>query len=194
MSFRYLACVFAFCGLAYGQYTSTDQELHAHDLPNLMARTHDPADVLKTSLDTIIHDRDVCCGKDSALGDILERLDSSSLKDVAAKLNGRQLLNDGRPIQVTTEYLTGTAVDGGHLIAMLRDNHAPLVEWKSHLYVVEGVVYFWVDDGQGGVFPEIHKLELIDTRYSDARRHVTFTLTREDVNPIAGMLFVDYKL
>jgi hypothetical protein len=180
--------------VAYGQVTSADQEIRAHDLPNLMAKTHDPGDVLKTSLDTIIHDRDVCCGKDSALEDTLDRVDPTSLKDVGAKLNGRHLLSDGRPIAVTTEYLAGAQVSAGHLIAMLKDNRIPIVQWNSHLYVVEGVVYILVGDGQGGYYPVIHKLQLVDTRFSDSHRQVLFTVGSDDVNQVIGMLFVDYKL
>ena len=56
-------------GLVYGQDYRTRQEVHVSGLPALMALLHEPSDVLLTSLDTIVHDSSVCCGKDSALGD-----------------------------------------------------------------------------------------------------------------------------
>src|ERR1700680_2750895 len=121
--------------LVYGQDYPTKQEVHVSGLRALMARSQEPSDVVLTSLDTIIHDRSVCCGKDSALGDSAERADPASLKDVAAKLQGRHLLSDARPIMITAAYLEPQAISAGILIATLRDQHAMLLEWKSRFYV-----------------------------------------------------------
>src|ERR1700722_19127389 len=91
----------ALCGYALAQHTYKPDGVHVSGLPTLMARSHDPSDVLLTSLNTIVPDREVCCGKDSALEDSAQRADPTSLQDVAAKLQGRHLLSDGRPIIVT---------------------------------------------------------------------------------------------
>jgi len=124
-----------------------------------MARTHEPSDVLLTSLDTIIHDRRVCCGKDSALEDSTAKADPSSLKDIAAKLRGRQLLSDGRPIMVTAESIDPAAINGGMLIATLHEKHALLFEWNSNLYVCYGVTYLRdFDYGTGAELFTIHQL------------------------------------
>jgi len=40
--------------------------------PSLRARSHDQTDVLLTSLDTVIHDREICRAKDSVLEDSAE--------------------------------------------------------------------------------------------------------------------------
>src|SRR5579863_5813989 len=68
-----LPAVVLFClasnELSHGQVLYQDQEIQVHNLPSLKARSHDPSDVLLTSLDTILHNRDFCCGKDSALED-----------------------------------------------------------------------------------------------------------------------------
>jgi hypothetical protein len=185
----------AFCFTAgcFGQartYASI-QEVRVSGLPSLMARTDEPTDVLRTSLDTIVHDRSVCCGKDSALEDSVAKADSSSLKDIAAKLRGRQLLSDGRPIMITAESIEPTAINGGMLIATLREKHALLFEWNSHLYVCYGVVYLRdVDYGTGVEVDTIHKLLLLDTRYSDSRRETVFDRATDDASKVQGMLRV----
>jgi hypothetical protein len=127
--------MFWFAAGCFGQVQTypSIQEVRVSGLPSLMAHTHEPSDVMLTSLDTIVHDRTVCCGKDSALEDSAAKADPWSLKDIAAKLRGRQLLSDGRPIMVTAESIEPTAINGGMLIATLREKHALLFEWNSHM-------------------------------------------------------------
>lgn len=165
------------------------EEVRVSGLPSLMARTHEPSDVLLTSLDIIIHDRNVCCGKDSALEDGAEKADPSSLKDIAAKLQGRQLLSDGRPIVISAESVEPTAINSGMLITSLRDKHALLFEWNSRLYVCYGVTYVRdVDYSTGTELDTIRKFLLLDTRYSDSRRATVFDRATDDASKIQGML------
>jgi len=185
----FLPCLL-FGSFSPGQIAYQDQELQIHHLHALMSVSQDPSYVLLTSLDTILHDKSVCCGKDSALEDSVKAADPESLKDVASKLDGRHLLSDGRPIKVTTEYLTGAQASGGHLIKMIQDQHPALMQWNSQIYVVHGVDYFWQSDRQGGTYTQLHKILLWDTRYSDARREVTFTVGSEGAGKVEGILFV----
>lgn len=189
---------FTFPGFASGQILNQDQQVEVHNLPSLMARSHDPSEVLLTSLDTILHDHDVCCGKDSALGDSAQSADPTSLKDVARKLDGRHLLSDGRPIMVKAEYLAPDAIGAGSLAAAIINQHAALVEWDSHLYVVHGVVYMWMSnstpDAPAPPGAVIHKLLLWDTRYSDSRRTLVINRDTEDLSKLQGVLLLDYKL
>lgn len=176
---------------SYAQIYSPEKTIRVHGLHSLMARSHDPSDVLLTSLDTILNDRAVCCGKDSALEDSALAVDPKSLKDVASKLQGRHLLSDGRPIMVTTEYLAPDAVTAGHVITMIRDQHAALMKWNSHLYIVTGVVYVESSDySTGAVASIVRKFLLLDTRYSDSRRDVVFTRGDDDSEKVEGLLFV----
>jgi hypothetical protein len=190
------ASCLVFCCFAYGQVLNQDEEIHVHNLPALMARTHDPSDVLLTSLDTVIHDREVCCGKDSALEDSALAADPKSLKDVASKLEGRHLLSDGRPIKMTAEYLAPDQVNSGRLIRMILDQHALLMQWNSHVYVVHGIVYLWTASGDSGdtvAMTVIHKFLLWDTRYADSRREVVFNRETDDPNQVQGLLFLEAK-
>ncbi len=179
------------CCFAYGQVAYPEKEVRVHDLPSLTARTPHSADVLKASLEMVFKDKEVCCGKDSALEDSVEGADSKSLKDIAGKLQGRHLLSDGLPIMVTVEYLTPDQVNAGHLIYMLTENRAALMMWNSHLYVVEGVSYVEsFDNSSGSTADAVHKFLLQDARYSDARRQVTYDRLTEDASKVQGLLFL----
>ena len=167
-----------------------NHEVQVSGLQALMARSHDPSDVLLTSLDIVIHKRKVCCGPDSALADSAERSNPSSLKDVAANLQGRHLLSDGRPIMATAEYFEPAAINSGMLIGTLRDQRALLLQWNSHIYVCYGVVYDEIYDENGGVQYSIRKFLLLDTRYSDSRRKVVFNRDTDDWSKVQGMLRV----
>jgi len=195
---KLIVSYFALCGLGYGQILNQDQEIQVHDLPSLMARSQERSDVLLTSLDTLFHDREICCGKDSALEDSAGAADPRSLKDVASKLQGRHLLSDGRPMMVTATYLTPDAVNSGLLITWFQNQHAVLMQWNSHIYVVHGIVYMWIASGDptSGSMTQttlIHKFLLWDTRYSDSRREVVFNRDTEDLNKVQGFLFVEAK-
>jgi len=197
--FLLLTLVVASClslsGSAAAQVLYQDQEIQVHDLASLMARSHDPSDVLLTSLDTVFHDKEICCGRDSALEDSAQAADPKSLKDVASKLEGRHLLSDGRPIKVTAEYLTPDAVTASHVVTMVANQHAPLMQWNGHLYVVHAVVYVWIsqDDVNGVNTMAIRKFLLWDTRFSDSRRAVVFDREKEDPSSVQGLLFVQVE-
>jgi len=185
-----VASCFALCCFAYGQASYPNQEIHIHDLPSLTASSTHASDVLAASLEIVFNDKEICCGKDSALEDSVQSSDPKSLKDIASKLQGRHLLSDGRPIMVTAEYLTPDQVSAGHLIYMLAANHAPLMLWNSHLYVVNGVSYVENVDTDGGVSYVTHKFFLQDTRFSDSRREVSFDRVTEDAGKVQGLLFL----
>jgi len=188
--------VFASC-FGYSQDTPgwyafhPNQEIRVHQLPSLMARSEDPSDVLLTSLDTIFHDRSICCGKDSALGDSAEAADPMSLKDIAGRLQGRHLLSDGRPIKVTTEFLSASSGDISYqIISALINKHAMLMVWGSHLYVLYGAIFDQTAYSDGSSVNVIHKLLLLDTRFSDARREVAFNRDTDDWSKVQGMLLL----
>jgi len=185
------AFLVASCFGQAGTYPSI-QEVRVSELPVRVARSHERADVLRASLSTIVHDKSVCCGKDSALEDSVERADPLSLQDTAAKLQGRHLLSDGSPIMVTATYIDPQAVNGALLIATLREKHAVLLGWNSHLYVCYGVTYREDYDADGGVMVTILTFLLIDPRHSGSRRDIVFDRATDDWSKVQGMLWVSF--
>ncbi|HYM77388.1 MAG TPA: hypothetical protein VE377_15545 [Candidatus Dormibacteraeota bacterium] len=189
-----VASSLAASSFAQAQMFYQDQEIQVHDLTALVARSHDPSDVLIASLDTVFHDQEICCGRDSALEDSAQAADPKSLKDVADKLRGRHLLSDGRPINVATEFLTPEAVSAGHVVSMIANQHAALMLWKSRLYIVYGVVFVWyADRSTGETAVIIRRFLLWDTRFSDSRRDVVFDRESEDPGKVQGLLFLQVE-
>lgn len=182
-------------GLAYAQdvpqsYTvfHANQESRVKPLRSLTARSHDPVDVLLTSLDTVFNDRTICCGRESALEDRADSADARSLKEIAAAVQGRHLLSDGRPIEISADLTPssdiGTAL---RIVNSLLGQHAMLMVWNSHLYVLYGAIYdeaISTDSRQ----VSIHKLLLLDTRFSDSRREVVFNRDADDWDGVQGVL------
>ncbi len=196
-----VAFLAAFSSLAYGQQdiprtvrgVHPNQEIRVSGLPSLKAQSKDAPDVLATALATVFNDKDLCCDKGSSLEDRLPQSDPVSLPEVAAKLQGRQLHTDGRPVLITAELFAADSVNSGQLITAIREKHPPLLEWNSHLYVLDGVVYddtFYSDGAETYV---IRKFLLLDTRYSDSRREVTFDRDADDLSKIQGILFLTVR-
>jgi hypothetical protein len=188
-------CVLASC-LAVGwpakaQVYYPNRETRISNLPKLIAPSSDASAVLRTSLEIILQDKEVCCGKNSALDDSLQSVDPDSMKDLAGKLQGRHLLSDGRPIKVTVEYVESSALNAGRLIAMLNQKHAGLVLWDSHFYVVYGATYIEsMRHYEGPVAYSIRTLRLLDSRFSDTRREVVFNRETDDLSKIQGILLL----
>ncbi len=176
---------------ALAQYSYPEQEIHARDLPPVTARSTHAIDVLAASVEVVFNNKEICCGKNSALEDSIQASDPKSLKDVAEKLQGRHLLSDGRPIVINAEFLTPETASAGHLITMISDGHAALMEWDSHLYVVEGATCVkTLDPTSNAVSYAIHKILLQDVRYSDSRRAVSFDRLNDDISKVQGLLFL----
>lgn len=169
-----------------------NEEVRVPQLPALMARSHDPSDVLLTSLDIAFHDRSICCGKDSALEDRALAADPVSLKEIASKIAGRQFLSDGCPIQITADLLaTAPGIDiSPTIVRLLRNNHPMLMLWNSHLYVLYGAVFDEVANDDGSSAFMIHKLFLLDARYSGPRRNVIFNRDTDDWAKVDGLLLL----
>jgi len=174
------------------QVYRANEEVRIPQLPALTARSHDLSDVLLTSLDIVFHDPSVCCGKDSALEDRALAADPLSLKEVASKVQGKQILSDGRRIQITAEVPPdGPGIDiSSRILGSLLEKHAMVMVWNSHLYVLYGAVFDAVgNDDASGQFM-IHKLFLVDPRYSGPRREVVFNRDTDDWSKVAGVLLL----
>jgi hypothetical protein len=184
----FTASFLAGCCLAQGQAYS--KEVRISDLPVLTARSTDASDVLAAAAEIIFQDQEVCCGKNSALGDRVRLSDPMSLKAIANKLRGRNVLSDGRAFIITADYCSPPSVNVGQLITAVTEKHAPLIEWNSHLYVVYGVIFYETFDFSTGARTDsLDKLLLLDPRFSDERRKVSFDRAT-DWEKVQGLLIL----
>jgi len=185
---RVLVLSFAVSCFVHAQTYYPNTEIRIGDLPSLTAKSRDASDVLAASLEIIFRDKEVCCGKNSALEDDVQRADPKSLKDVATRLQGRHLLSDGRPIIVTAEYVPATSLVSGSLIGGVTNKQPLLMQWNSHLYVVCGVIYSTTYTDEGGRVDSILKIFLLDPRFSGQRRDVIFDRQTDDWGKVQGLL------
>jgi len=164
-----------------------NQEVRVSGLPAQTATARDPAAALKAALEIILHEPEVCCGNKSALQGAMLSSDPLSFKDLSPRLQGKYDLDDGRRITVTAEYLPASSITSSALLTPLLKNQASLVEWKSHLYVLCGAFFDEIHDSDEARIFEIHKLYLLDPRFSDARRETTFERKRVDSNELQSL-------
>lgn len=163
------------------------QEVRIANLPSLAAASPDASAVLAATLETIIGDKTVCCGKGSALENVL--LSSPpSLKDLSGKLPGKHVLNDGRHVTVSAEYVPQSSISSDLIISTLQDRHTPLIEWKSHVYVLYGAIFDKTIYSSGRRQFAIRKLLLRDPRFSDQRSDIEFNRETDDWGKIQGFL------
>ncbi len=182
----FLILVSRFAG---GQQVLSHQEVRVTDLTMRTAQSTDSTDVLAAELETIFHDPAICCERNSALGDTVRSAGSLSLKAISAKLAGRHIMNDGRPIVVAADYLSSESANPDRIIAPLLKNHATLMEWNSHFYVMYGVIFNEIVDPESGQRNHvIHKLLLLDARFADVRREATFNRESDDWKRVQGLL------
>jgi hypothetical protein len=164
-----------------------DQEVHVRNLSGMTAPSYDLSRVLATALEIALRDQAVCCGKDSAPEDALLG-DPRSLKELGGRIERRHLLSDGRPIMIAADFVPRNSVHPELIIGALRQQRVPLIEWKSHFYLVYGVIYNETIDNGGVSSHSIHKLLLLDVRYSDARREFEFDRETDDWDKVEGLL------
>lgn len=168
-----------------------NKEARIANLPMLTAASDDSNEVLATAVAIILRDREVCCGKKSAMGYDVHAADARSLQNIASKLEGRHVMSDGRAVMVTAEVIPLASVNSGQLIAAIHSKQALLMQWDMQFYVVYGVLFNkTVDHQNGAVMNAIHKLLLIDPRYSDQRREVMFDRLTDDMSKVQGVMVV----
>lgn len=142
------------------------------------------------ALETLFHDSKLCCGSNSMLEDQARAANPLSLEDISGKIMGKHLLTDGHSITVATNYLAPNAVNPDPIIETLVKNQPALFEWNSHLYVLYGADYDEKYFDTGGREFVIHKLLLLDTRFTGPRREASFDRDQDDWKDVQGLLIV----
>jgi hypothetical protein len=166
-----------------------NQEIRVANLPSMTSPSADTSAVIATALEAILHNKDLCCGKYSGLeNDVFSA--APSLKALSAKLQGRHVLGDGLSVVVRTEYVPKSSIGSATVIRTLLHQQPMLLKWKSHVYVLYGAIFDESRDDDGTRQFLIHKLLLLDLRYSDRRREAEFNRDTDDWGTLQGLLTV----
>ena len=167
-----------------------DQEIRINGLPLVTAKSKAPSDVLAASLEIIFQNPKVCCSKGSALEEAVQSADPASLEDVAKKVKGQHRLNDGRPITITAEYLPASSLNPDELIRAIQEKHPLLMDWNSHLYVAHAIQFNRIVDQNAAITNAIHKIFVLDARFSGEGRSVSFDRLADDWSKVQGFLMI----
>jgi len=182
-----VATASAFAQDTPGYVFHPNQEIRVTDLPSLTSSSSKTSAVLAAALETILHHKAVCCGKNSALEDTVLSA-PLSLEELSAKLQGKHVLSDGRSVMVSAEYVPQSAITPDLMISALMDQHALLMEWKSHFFVLYGAIFDETIYTSGQRQFAVHKLLLLDPRFSDQRRETEFNRESDDWGSVQGLL------
>jgi hypothetical protein len=72
----------------------------------------------------------------------------------------------------------------------LVEKRALLMEWNSHLYVVCGVIFDQTFNQDNGMINAVHKILLLDPRFSDKQRETSFDRLTDDWGKVQGLLML----
>lgn len=160
------------------------------------SRNGDNTADLAAALQTVIANRDLCCGRNSTLVDSVGQVMPLSLGLAAAKIGGRKILPDGRPVIVDASYTPVQTENNpatlvyGKLLTALHHNQPLLMQWKSRVYVVYGAeiteMVAQSNDGSG-VYDTIDKILLFDPATG---QQTAFTSATDSLADVQGLLTV----
>lgn len=158
---------------------------------NLEAVTSEASEApLAAALDIIFQDSRICCGSGSTLEVPALSAGHVSLKEIGNKLQGTQMQIDGALVVVRAEYLSPSSIVPDQIIAPLLKEHPPLMEWNGNLYLLYGVVFDEKLYYSGRREYLIHKILLLDMRFSDERRRAHFDRRIDDWARVQGLLIL----
>lgn len=181
------------CLKAAGQWEGCEsvflpnQLLRTAASPAVVAASKSKPDVMTASVATAVIDPAVCCGPNSALVDRVELANGRSLTVLGEKLRGKHYLDTALSIVVTDQYWPVASVRAEDIISSLMAQHPLLMVWSGHLYVVDGVIFDESRSCNSHMYV-IKKLLLVDTRFSDRRRYVSFDRQTDDWGKVTELL------
>jgi hypothetical protein len=171
-----------------GYIVHPNQEVRVAPLPSTVAASANESDVLVASVATAVMEKDVCCDRNSALEGRIPAANRVSLKELGEKLRGKHYLDNGLPIVVADQYWPGASVNAEDIISSLIAQRPLLMDWSGRLYVLYGAVFDEYIAYSAPNMHVIHTLLLVDTRFSDRRRYISFDRQTDDWEKVSGLL------
>ena len=163
-----------------------NQQVQVAALPSIVADSKTESDVMTASVALAVMDAEICCGRRSALED--QTGSSRSLKELGEKLRGKRYLNSGSSIVIADQYWLGASVNADIIVNTLMAQRPLIMHWNGHFYVAYGAVFDEYRYADGPDEHVIHKLLLIDPRFSDHRRYAVFNRETDDWGRVSGLL------
>ena len=163
-------------------------KVSVRSLPSFVSASKSDSAVITASLATLFMDPRICCGRNSGLEDQVGSIDVLSLREVGTRVRGKHYMSDGSSFVVTDHYWTASSVTPEVIIGSLSAQRPLLMTWDGHLFVLYGVVFDEYKYDSGLTTHSIRKLLLVDTRYSDDQRYLSFDRQSDDWGKVGGLL------
>lgn len=153
----------------------------------MVATSKSESDVMLAALSVAVMDPDVCCGRKSALEDQAASA-GTSLKELGEKLRGKHYLDGGLPCSIADQFWSGESVNAENIVSSLIAQRPLLMEWNDHVFVLYGAEFDEYRSSNGSNMHVIQKLLLVDTRFSDKRRYISFNRQTDDWSKVTALL------
>lgn len=142
--------------------------------------------VAKAAVAMVLGATKVNCDPASQLNTILEANAEARLQTVAAKLSGASCMANGRIVHLSASFTPSESIQSDGIIAPLLHGKPLLIRWNDALYVLYGVIYDEHVHNSGKRDNVIRRLLLLDPRYADERRFVSFDREKDDFAQVEG--------
>jgi hypothetical protein len=188
---RVVCFVLVAVGATFAQLSAAPKSVRVAHVRFQAATSAD--NVLAASVADVVANPEVCCGRSSSRVDVVAAADLRNLVGIASKLQGRHVLGDGRPYVLSATFFSARPTLGqmpaaNVILTFLQGDHAMLMLWNSHLYVVYGAdytetVYNGVDSGNS-VVDTVDTLQLFDPATG---AHTTFQRAKDNWDQVQGL-------
>jgi hypothetical protein len=190
---RFAAVLTLALGLCAQAQTTPDSEVvHPNQratvdkLPHLVAEGSGTSAAAKTLVDIVLGVK-TRCDSGSQVESAIESVSGDSLRGLINKIDGTTCSNSGQLHKVNASFTPNGAIKANDVIVSLLQGKPLLMGWKNVSYVLYGVVYdqhLFYSGRQDNV---IREFLLIDPRYGDKRRTVTFVVAGNDFGEVEGI-------
>jgi hypothetical protein len=167
-----------------------NQRIEISHLAPVSSVDKDSPSTARAALVTVLSAGKIQCDRDSAFERIADANSRESLATLATKISGATCLVDGRKSSMAVNFVSNANIQGNGIVASLKQGMPLLMEWRSTLYVLYGVVYDERIYSSGRQDNFIREFLLIDPRYSDRQQLATFDRGKDNFTEVTGIASV----
>ena len=150
--------------------------------------------VAQAAMATVLSASNMTCDSASQLNAVLEANGGTTLRTLAEKLRGASCMTNGTIVHLSAEFTPNASIQPDSILAPILHGRPLLLRWNGELYVLRGVIYDEHLHNSGNRENVIRELLLIDPRYSDRRRFVSFDRQKNDFSEVEGIAEIRFVL
>ena len=173
-----------------GEAVKPNNRVEVPDLPKIVAADNSAAEVAKAAVAIVLSAYGVTCERNSQVNSVIDDRTASSLRSLSGKVAGSTCEQEGRLLRLTSTFVPNASIHPDEVIHALDEDNPILIRWKGDLYVLWAALYDIQVYSDGHRFNVIRELLLIDPRYSDVRRFVSYKREKAAFTDIEGIAFV----